>query len=188
MDKIKPIETIYNGYKFKSRLEARWAVFFDALEIKYEYEKEGYKLKHGWYLPDFWLPYKGNNEVLNFPEYPNAGEWLEIKGKEITSEEKNLMLDLSAKTFHSGTIMKGSPWDVMYKYHTHCSGGGYLYDWEKEKKVERDCEEEFGLSSAWFTPDFYTACLVSKFVKESDWRQYKLALNYSKQARFENRI
>lgn len=25
---IKPIETIYNGYHFRSRLEARWAVFF----------------------------------------------------------------------------------------------------------------------------------------------------------------
>ena len=23
---LKPIETIYNGYRFRSRLEARWAV------------------------------------------------------------------------------------------------------------------------------------------------------------------
>ena len=55
---IKPIETIYNGYRFRSRLEARWAVFFDALEIKYQYEPEGFK---GWdgesyYLPDFYFP------------------------------------------------------------------------------------------------------------------------------------
>ena len=35
---IKPIETIYKGYRFRSRLEARWAVFFDALGIEYEYE------------------------------------------------------------------------------------------------------------------------------------------------------
>jgi len=55
--KIKPIETIYNGYRFRSRLEARWAVFFDALDIKYEYEKEGYDFGDGvYYLPDFWLP------------------------------------------------------------------------------------------------------------------------------------
>lgn len=26
---IKAIDTIYKGYKFRSRLEARWAVFFD---------------------------------------------------------------------------------------------------------------------------------------------------------------
>lgn len=42
---------------FRSRLEARWAVFYDRLGIKYEYEKEGYDLGNGiWYLPDFWLP------------------------------------------------------------------------------------------------------------------------------------
>ena len=37
---IKPIETVYNGYRFRSRLEARWAVFFDAAGIEYEYEPE----------------------------------------------------------------------------------------------------------------------------------------------------
>lgn len=51
---IKPIETIYRGYRFRSRLEARWAVFFDSLGVKYEYEPEGFKLPDGsMYLPDF---------------------------------------------------------------------------------------------------------------------------------------
>ena len=27
---------MYNGYKFRSRLEAKWAVFFDAVGIKYD--------------------------------------------------------------------------------------------------------------------------------------------------------
>ena len=54
---IKPIETHYNGYRFRSRLEARWAVFFDAAGIKYEYELEGFELPNGQkYLPDFHLP------------------------------------------------------------------------------------------------------------------------------------
>jgi len=54
---VKPIETVYAGYRFRSRLEARWAVFFDELNIKYEYEPEGYRLKSGaMYLPDFFLP------------------------------------------------------------------------------------------------------------------------------------
>lgn len=53
---IKAIETEYNGYRFRSRLEARWAVFFDALGIKYEYEPEGFDLGNGlYYLPDFLL-------------------------------------------------------------------------------------------------------------------------------------
>lgn len=54
---IKPIETEYNGYRFRSRLEARWAVYFDALGIKYEYEPEGFEVLPGiWYLPDFYFP------------------------------------------------------------------------------------------------------------------------------------
>jgi hypothetical protein len=56
MNDIKAIETVYNGYRFRSRLEARWAVFFDTLGIKYEYEPEGYDIDGVWYLPDFWLP------------------------------------------------------------------------------------------------------------------------------------
>jgi hypothetical protein len=51
------ITTEYKGYKFRSRLEARWAVFFDALGIEWEYEVEGFILPNGQkYLPDFWLP------------------------------------------------------------------------------------------------------------------------------------
>jgi hypothetical protein len=65
---IKAIETQYKGYRFRSRLEARWAVFFDALGTKWEYEPEGFKLSDGTrYLPDFWLP--------TF----SGGMWAEVK-------------------------------------------------------------------------------------------------------------
>jgi hypothetical protein len=71
---MKPIETSYNGCKFRSRLEARWAVFFDTLGIQWEYEKEGYDLGDGiLYLPDFWLP---EQQI-----------WFEVKGKFPTFEE-----------------------------------------------------------------------------------------------------
>ena len=54
---LKPLETRYGGCRFRSRLEARWAVFFDALGIRWEYEPAGYRLADGTcYLPDFWLP------------------------------------------------------------------------------------------------------------------------------------
>jgi hypothetical protein len=54
---MKALETEYRGYRFRSRLEARWAVFFDACRIEWEYEPEGYELTNGTrYLPDFWLP------------------------------------------------------------------------------------------------------------------------------------
>ncbi len=53
---ISPIETRYKGYRFRSRIEARYAVFFDCLKIDWEYEKEGFNLPSGKYLPDFWFP------------------------------------------------------------------------------------------------------------------------------------
>jgi len=57
MTTIKAKETIYKGYRFRSRLEARWAVFFDAIGAPWEYEPEGFELSDGTcYLPDFYLP------------------------------------------------------------------------------------------------------------------------------------
>lgn len=70
---IKPIETRYAGHRFRSRLEARWAVFFDTLNIRWEYEPQGYLIgpEHDRpYLPDFWLP--------------EPSIWVEVKGDEST--------------------------------------------------------------------------------------------------------
>ena len=56
MNAITAIPTEYKGYRFRSRLEARWAVFFDACGVKWEYEPEGFALPNGqFYLPDFLL-------------------------------------------------------------------------------------------------------------------------------------
>lgn len=76
---MKAIETFYNGYRFRSRLEARWAVFFDALGVKYEYEPEGFVLSDGtYYLPDFYLP--------------EFKYWVEVKGQ--LDEESKKKIDL----------------------------------------------------------------------------------------------
>jgi len=70
----RAIETRYKGYRFRSRLEARWAVFFDAIGWKWEYEPEGYELADGTrYLPDFRI----------------CGSFIEIKATEPTDDEKN---------------------------------------------------------------------------------------------------
>lgn len=54
---IKPINTEFQGYNFRSRLEARWAVFFSTLGWDYMYEPAGFVLPSGEkYLPDFYLP------------------------------------------------------------------------------------------------------------------------------------
>lgn len=70
----KPIETVYKWYKFRSRAEARWAVFFDFLGIEFEYEPEGFKLSDGtFYLPDFYLP--------------RQKTWFEVKGIMTSDDE-----------------------------------------------------------------------------------------------------
>jgi hypothetical protein len=71
---MKIIETSFDGYRFRSRTEARWAVFFKSCGIRFEYEKEGYDLGGGvWYLPDFWLP--------------DFDRWFEVKGKRPSTDE-----------------------------------------------------------------------------------------------------
>lgn len=71
---IKAIETEYNGYKFRSRTEAKWAVFFDALGVDYEYEPEGYELPNGErYLPDFRVKCYGTRGELHLP--PDTEDW-----------------------------------------------------------------------------------------------------------------
>ena len=53
---LRSVQTEYKGYLFRSRLEARWAVFFDVCGIRWEYEPEGILLSDGTrYLPDFYL-------------------------------------------------------------------------------------------------------------------------------------
>lgn len=78
------IETWYAGCHFRSRIEARWAVFYDKLKIPWEYEKEGYHLPSGDYLPDFW--------------FPEQKFWVEIKGKEPDDHEKALCHELAEGT------------------------------------------------------------------------------------------
>lgn len=46
---IHAIPTMYDGVQFRSRLEARWAAFFDVLGWRAEYEERDYM----GYIPDF---------------------------------------------------------------------------------------------------------------------------------------
>lgn len=70
---IKAIETVYKGYRFRSRLEARWAVFFDQLGIRWEYERQGYDLGGVRYLPDFWIPEKNLHLEVKPGPRPHGG-------------------------------------------------------------------------------------------------------------------
>ena len=97
---IKAIETRYKGYRFRSRLEARWAVFFDYLGIEWQYEPEGYDLGDaGKYLPDFYLP------------GVDGGYWLEVKGDKQAADSNALwkMAALCGVTDKRGLLVYGEP-------------------------------------------------------------------------------
>ena len=73
---IKAIQTAYAGYHFRSRLEARWAVFFDSLGVEWLYENEGFELSDGSrYLPDFEISAFGFDCFVEIkPTKPNEDE------------------------------------------------------------------------------------------------------------------
>ena len=103
---IKAIETHYNGYIFRSRTEARTAVFFDSLGIKYHYEPEGFDLGNlGFYLPDFFLP--------------QHDCYLEVKGTNPTEIEIEKCISLSNMTRKDVAIQPGPPdfmcWNLIYR-------------------------------------------------------------------------
>lgn len=97
---VKAIETRYKGYRFRSRLEARWAVFFDALGLRWEYETEGFDLGDaGYYLPDFWI-------TLN--QHGDKRYWIEIKPHRNLSG-RELSVAVALAEHHGGYILFGQP-------------------------------------------------------------------------------
>jgi hypothetical protein len=104
---IKAIETSYKNCLFRSRLEARWAVFFDGLGIKWEYEPEGFEMSSGKrYLPDFWLP-----------EYK---VWFEVKSEKdlISDYETDKMVEFISESESNLILCIGQPQDEeMYLIH-----------------------------------------------------------------------
>ena len=108
-------ETLYKGIQFRSRLEARWAVFFDALGLKWEYEPEGYRMDDGTcYLPDFYVhDIKGH--VGKTPH--GDGIFVEVKG-ELGEADKNKLNRFQYPIYVVGNLPKSqNPWtDVTIEF------------------------------------------------------------------------
>ena len=197
---IQPIETKYNGYRFRSRLEARWAVFFDAAGIMYTYEPEGFRLADGsWYLPDFYLPW--------FHAY------VEIKPKGFAGRAE-AMHKLELLFQHDGVVClycEGDPYEcIMQIYCNELNDGGGGIVWEPAEFVEGawfsripgDESYDYGYTKHWvcilvsneddkrertYSDSSYNdvfLCQRSKFVScRSDFTDCKLK---ARQARFEH--
>lgn len=85
---IQSIETRYAGCRFRSRLEARWAKFFNTLGIPWLYEPEGFTLDDAThYLPDFLL-----NPGTESPA------WFEVKARKPDEHEIDKCLRLAVET------------------------------------------------------------------------------------------
>ncbi len=70
---IEAIKTTYKSIEYKSRLEARTALFFHCLGLNFEYEPKYFEIeKDFWYVPDFYLR--------------DLEMWIEIKGPDMYEE------------------------------------------------------------------------------------------------------
>lgn len=133
---IKPIETRAYGHRFRSRLEARWAVFFTKLRMRWEYEPEGFVIDGEPYLPDFrvWTP-------------QGMPIWYEIKPAHVPTDEKLEKFSLAleeATDLDSGirtALLHGSPLDYANTHHP-CPRCGFLLPSEDFY----DCGDEMGAS------------------------------------------
>lgn len=123
---MKAIETEYKGYKFRSRLEARWAVFFDACGVRWEYEPEGFVLDNGqYYLPDF---------LLHDVDGRVGGDlYVEVKGK-MTQEDADKIYSFSGlkevrgiqETVNPILVVAGIPdGSSIYDIEDFCRDSGY---------------------------------------------------------------
>lgn len=92
---IEPKPTQYGNILFRSRLEARWAVFLDFTEnvINWQYEPKTFKLPNGWtYTPDFRVKICGDDEH-NLPAVETF--YMEVKPKVITSQYRRILAKFS---------------------------------------------------------------------------------------------
>jgi len=131
---LKPIETRYNGHRFRSRLEARWAVFFDVLGVPYSYEPEGYTFEDYAYLPDFWIP--------------SWDAFVEIKAIRPTDQE---MLRYVAFAEHSGKhllLLYGNPSPDEH-YVVWCSPYGSRIDYLRLAWCRSECGQLFVENEDW---------------------------------------
>lgn len=112
MSDIRALPSYWRGNVFRSRTEARWAVFWTTMDVRWEYEPEGYALADDtWHLPDFWLPDIGCYAEVK----PDTGP---------TEEERAKAHALVMETGHPLLFLSGAPWPQRYQIlHRETSGG-----------------------------------------------------------------
>jgi len=129
---VKSIETVYRGVLFRSRLEVRWAMFFDQLDIEWHYEPEGYQLAALRYLPDFWLPYVRSRGK-------EGGVFFEVKATSPTEGERHKARMLAHGSNRPVLIPTRSPSpDDRESIEEYV--GGALGDWDDDGLAFARCD------------------------------------------------
>jgi hypothetical protein len=104
---IKAIETMYKGYRFRSRLEARWAVFFETAGFNWEYEPQGFVVLGQPYLPDFRIHGNGSKGLWE------VGIEIKPSGWEPDDTDMQKFAGLSHE-FGEFLLITGNPWPDDY--------------------------------------------------------------------------
>lgn len=145
---MKAIDTLYEGHYFRSRTEARWAVFWKTLGLPFEYESEGYYLDDGnvMYLPDYYI------RAWN--------TYVEIKAEAPNSNEIRKCMLLHRESEKPVLLIYGQPWQGEYK--------ALLFDDESMAQ----CYEEF--PHRYFEGAIFgcSSCDYLMFVSEGDSGNY----------------
>lgn len=117
---MRGIQTRYGGCIFRSRLEARWAAFFDLLDWPWEYEP----LDLAGYIPDF---------VLTFPHAPVL---VEVKDEFDTDGlARAAARKIDASGWQHDALIVGASWKVRGDWDDsrvigwHLEGGGRDSGW-----------------------------------------------------------
>lgn len=132
---FKAIETRYHNVLFRSRLEARWAVYFDSLKVSWQYEREGFETPDGRYLPDFWLPQVSMWAEAK-PEWPDQHAINKMQQVATNTGFPVLLLDGPPEAKNYWAVMPGCEYSQEYQ-------GGYWADfvftsddyWLDEKRL-----------------------------------------------------
>jgi hypothetical protein len=195
---LKPIETRAYGCRFRSRLEARWAVFFTTMGLKWEYEPEGFDMDGTLYLPDFrvWTP-------------QGAPIWYEVKPFHVAEDGKfarfreALFEEAKENDMPSRSlILNGSP-SEFFVNHVPCPRCGVFLDLKNTSYGSGNLRDFFCHDCDWETPcggdnppepgiNGYT-CYPQKgwiCIRENDYmdirKRVTQALVASRSARFEH--
>jgi hypothetical protein len=146
---MKAIEVKYNGLTFRSKTEAKWALFMDIIGCKYIYEPEGYDLGDGvFYCPDFYLP-----DIETF---------LEIKP--ITGGFPSPTMELAAQSKKRVITFFGEPSIYNYPDGGTCHQVGIMSHWQYLEggwSHDKDCGEDY--------PYAFCICPSCGFV-DIEWR------------------